>query len=311
MISSRGNASSSSALRRSVTAFVVVLIHAGLIFGPLYLVTLLDRRKPKDEMFRVKIGGPELSKGPLVGMPERIPPRPPSVPAEPALPPPPQKKIPTEPRLPVIKPKAKPEPKPKTKAKPRQIPKKRVKTPPKKQNRPEPRMPAVKPKRKSSPEPRLPVVKPRPRPKVKKKTSPRRDPMDEVYKEPGPPILNPKVPVGKRNRSQQYAPKADNRTPGGGRKVSEAAWTQYGKNVEHYIYSRWVEPSRSLLGGTFPETLIELTVAANGKVTAAKIVRPSGSRPMEVSVQALLSGLDLLPRPPEGPVTFRITLKTR
>ena len=307
MISSRGNASSAPALRRSVTALVVVLIHAGLIFGPLYLVTLFDRRKPKDEMFRVKIGGAELSGGPLTGMPERTPPRVPP-PQEPALPPPPAK-IPAEPRLPVIKPKPKPNPK----AKPRQKPKKKVKAPPKKQKRPEPRMPVVKPKRKSSPEPRMPVVKPKPkpRPRVRKTTPPKRDPMDEVYKEPGPPILNPKVPVGKKNRSQQYAPKADDRVPGGGRKVSEAAWTQYGKNVERYIYSRWVEPPRSLLGGTFPETLIEITVSAVGKVTSAKVVRPSGSRPMEVSVQALLSGLDLLPRPPEGPVTFRITLKTR
>ena len=305
MIASRGSkTSSSSALRRSITLFVVVLIHAGLIFGPLCLIDFFDKRKPKQEMFRVRIGGAELSGGPRVGMPERIPPRPPAPQTEPAVPPPP-KKAPAEPRMPVVKPKVKPT----------RIPKKKTNTAPKPKAkpRPEPRMPVVKPKAKPGPEPRMPVVKPKakPRPDKKKKTPRRRNPMDEVYKEPSAPILNPKVPVGKRNRSQQYAPKADDRTPGGGRKVSEETWSRYGKNVERYIYSRWVEPPRSLLGGFSPETLIEITVAANGKVTAARVARSSGNRPMESSVQALLAGLDLLPQPPEGPVTFRITLKTR
>ena len=65
------------------------------------------------------------------------------------------------------------------------------------------------------------------------------------------------------------------------------------------------------VGDELPETVIEITIQANGKVSAARVVRSSGNRSMEASVQALLSHLDLLPRPPEGSITFRVTLKTR
>lgn len=135
--------------------------------------------------------------------------------------------------------------------------------------------------------------------------------MDDVYRDPNPPNLNPRVPVGRSNRAQQYAPKADHKTPGGGRKVDEAVWARYSQNVERYIYSRWTEPPRSLLGDDLPETVVQITIEANGKVSAAQIVRSSGNRSMESSVQALLASLDLLPCPPEGRITFRITLKTR
>ena len=299
---------SNSGGRRAVTFFLVALLHAGLIFGPLWMFDLFEKRKPKEHMFRVTIGGAELSKGPMVGMPERTPPRPPAPPKpEPQMPAPPKKRIPAEPRMPVVKPKPKPKPKPVVKPKPKPRPKPVVKPKPK----PAPK-PVVKPKPKPVVKPKT-VVKPKPKPVVKPKTvvKPRRDPHDEVYQDPNPPNLNPKVPVGSRNRAQQYAPKADNKAPGGGKKADEAAWLNYGKNVERYIYSRWVEPPRSLLGDSYPETVVDITIEANGKVSAVRVVKSSGNRPMESSVQALLANLDLLPRPPEGPTIYRITLKTR
>lgn len=304
MSSSPKRSSAPAAARRAVTWFFVVMIHAGLVLGPLWFFDLFEKRKPKQEMFRVKIGGKELSKGPMVGMPERVPPRPPA-PPEPEVPFSPPKPPPAEPRIPVVKPKPKP-PKPKAvkKAKPKTVKKAVPKAKPKavkKKVKPAPKK-TVKPR----PEPRVPVKK-----KTVKKKVVRRDPMDDVYKDPNPPNLNPRVPVGTANRAQKYAPKPDNRPPGGGRKTDEAALVRYGKNVERYIYSRWTEPPRSLLGGTFPETVIEVTIEASGKVSAARVVRSSGNRSMEASVQALLAGLDLLPRPPEGSITFRITLKTR
>ena len=89
--------------RRSVTFFFVALLHAGLIMGPVWLTGVIDR-KPKEQMFRVKIGGSALSQGPEVGMPERTPPRP--VPPEPAVKP---KAKPKEPTVPTVKPKPKPQ----------------------------------------------------------------------------------------------------------------------------------------------------------------------------------------------------------
>ena len=321
---------SNSGGRRAVTFFLVALLHAGLIFGPLWMFDLFEKRKPKENMFRVKIGGAELSRGPETGMPERTPPPPPAPPRpavpEPGVPPPPQKRVPAEPRIPVVKPKPKPvvkpkpkpvvKPKPKPVVKPKPKPKPVVKPKPKPVVKPKPKpvvkpkpKPVVKPKPKSvvKPKPKS-VVKPKPKPVVKPR---QRDPHDDVYRDPNPPNLNPKVPVGSRNRAQQYASKADNKTPGGGKKVDEAAWRQYGTRVERYIYSRWVEPPRSLLGNSYPETVVDITIEADGKVSAAKIVKSSGSRPMESSVEILLKNLDLLPRPPEGPTVYRIILKTR
>ena len=297
-----------SARRRAVMFVLVALLHAGLILGPLWMFDLFEKRKPEENMFRVKIGAAELSKGPVTGMPERLPPPPPAppLPPEPVIPAPPKPQIPAEPRIPVVKPKPKPKPKPKTKPKPKPKP------------RPEPKVPVKKRVVKPRPEPKVPVkkrvVKPRPKkqtPARKRPVKPRRDPMDDVYRDPNPPNLNPRVPVGRSNRAQQYAPKADHKTPGGGRKVDEAVWARYSQNVERYIYSRWTEPPRSLLGDDLPETVVQITIEANGKVSAAQIVRSSGNRSMESSVQALLASLDLLPRPPEGRITFRITLKTR
>ena len=314
---SGSSSSSCKAGHRAATFLVVALLHAGLILGPLWMVDLFEKRKPEKNMFRVKIGGAELSSGPVVGMPERTPPRPPAPPAppEPEIVPLPQKKIPAEPRIPVVKPKPKVKPRPEPKV---PVKKKIVKPKPKVKPRPEPKVPVKKnvvkpkPKVKPRPEPKVPVKKKIVKPKPKVKPRPvRRNPLDDVYKDPAPVNLPPRVPVGRNNRAQQYAPKADNKAPGGGRTVDEAAWARYGKNVERYIYSRWTEPPRSLLGDQYPETVIEVTVEASGKVSSARIVRASGNRSMESSVEHLLSGLDLLPRPPEGRITFRITLKAR
>lgn len=295
--------------RRALTFFAVALIHAGLVLGPLWVFDLARKKKPEENMFRVKIGAAELSKGPVTGMPERVPPAPPAPPKNVPEPQVPAPRIPAEPRIPVPKPKPKPVSKPKPKPKPKPVPKPVPKPKPKPRPRPQVKpvaKPQAKPKVQQKPV-RKPVVKPAPKPVPK----PRRNPMDDVYRPPASANLNPKVPVGTQNRAQQYAPKPDNKAPGGGRVIDEALWAKYGKNVERYIYSRWVQPPRSLLGDAYPETVVDITIEANGKVSAAKIIKSSGNRSMEASVQALIATLDLLPRPPEGPTIYRITLKTR
>lgn len=287
--------------RRSVTFTVVVLCHLLVFMGPVLLTGIISKKTPKDNMFRVKIGGEKLSAGHMVGMPERTPlPKahpepeiPVSVP-EPGIPAP---RRASEPAVPVVKPK----PKPRPKVKPAQKRIKRPKAVTRKKR--EPAVPTVKPKAKTK------TTR-----KIQKKTIKRpqkRNPLDDVYRPPNQPNLNPAVPTGNRNRAQKYAKKADYRAPGGGRKTDEAAFARYGRNVERYIYSRWSEPPRSLLRGALPETVIEITIESNGRVSAAKVVKSSGNTPMEESVKALIAGLDLLPRPPEGQITFRITLKTR
>ena len=286
--------------RKSVTFFLVALLHVCVILGPVWLTGIIDR-KPREQMFRVKIGASALSKGPEVGKPERTPPRP--VPPEPAV-----KSPPKEPTVPAVKPKTKPKPKPAVKPKPKEPKVPAVKPKPK-----DPTVPAVKPRPKPRPKP---AVKPPPKeptvPAVRPKTKPqKRNEMDDVYRPPASRNTNPHVPVGTKDRAQQHASKPDHKPPGGGLKVDEAAFARYGRNVERYIYNRWSEPPRSLLGGTFPETTVEITIEEDGRVSSAKVVKASSSRAMEESVRHLLSHLDLLPRPPDGRITFRITLKTR
>lgn len=308
-MSSRPSGSNSPAARRSVTFLLVALLHLGAVFGPMLFLDILSRKTPKDNAFRVKIGAAELSQGPDVGMPERkkpVPPVPPPPAPEPKIPPAPAPepvipRVPPEPKVPLVKPKPKNKPKPKKQLKPKVKPKQKPKvTPRKKPTEPKlhPRKKPLRPQKKQTP----PKKKIRPRPKNK---------MDDVFQDNTPVNINPKVPTGSRNRSQKYAPKADNKAPGGGRKTDEAAFQRYGKNVENYIYSRWTEPPRTLLRGEFPETVVEITIEANGRVSAAKVIQASNNQAMEESVQVLLSQLDLLPRPPDGRITFQITLKTR
>ncbi|MBR2372700.1 MAG: TonB family protein [Lentisphaeria bacterium] len=295
------------AKRRTFTFIVVILCHVLALMGPVWIAGVTAKRKTEENMFRVKIGGTKLSQGPMVGMPERTPPpkkqREPQIPippAEPQIPVVAPRKI-AEPAIPRVSPRPRPEvtPKPKVRRPPVKKVPKRSRIAPRKQR--EPIVPTVKPK---------PKVQRKFQKKIVKRQV-KNNPLDGVFRPPNSPNLNPAVPVGNRNRAQKYAPKADNRTPGGGRKADEETFRRYGRNVERYIYSRWSEPPRTLLRGNFPETVIEITIEADGRVSEAKIVKPSNSIAMEESVKALISSLDLLPRPPEGRITFRITLKTR
>ena len=158
----------------------VLLIHLLFIGGPLCYMMILDKVKPpKENIYRVKLGPRELSAGPVVGPPERVPSPPQPVPAPPQVVPAP--------------PKPKPQPKPKPeKPKPK----------PKPQPKPKPNKPKPKPK------PNKP--KPKPDPNAGVYTPPAAS---------GGSISNPNVPIGGRNAAQTHADKFDNRTPGGGAKA--------------------------------------------------------------------------------------------
>jgi outer membrane biosynthesis protein TonB len=236
----RSPGANSTAAMRSVTFILVALLHLGVVFGPLLLWDLLNRRTPKDNAFRVKIGGAELSKGPDVGMPERKLPTPPAPQPEPPKNPAPEPKVPekiAEPKLPQKLPKPKPKPKP--------------------------------------------------------------DPNAGVYTPPaasGGSITNPNVPTGGRNAAQTHADKFDNRTPGGGAK---ADMEKYGKNLTRFLKTKWSAPPDSLLASKRPKVLIELDIAADGRVLSKKIVTKSGIKSMDDSIDRMLQGLDRVPKPPK------------
>ncbi len=277
----------------------VLVIHLLILFGPIgYLAFENWRNPPEENAFRVKIGGRELSHDWEVGPPERRPPSPePEVPepaprvAEPAAPkiaPPPRIK---EPAAPKVKRTARQQAKPKTKPKPKTRPKSSAKQ--------------------SS----RSTAKPKSSSRSRTSTRPRNvaEAQRQVYrpgnsgKIGGGSNYNAAVPIGSRDVGQAYG-RPDHRTPGGGAK--DEFDMRYGIRVGNYLKYRWIQPPRSLLGDRLPEVLIQLSIAADGRVTDARVLKPSGVKAMDESIKRLLANLDRVPTPPNGKVTFQLVMRT-
>lgn len=289
----------------------VLVIHLLILFGPIgYLAFENWRNPPEENAFRVKIGGRELSHDWEVGPPERRPPSPnpgaaapepaapePEVPepaprvAEPAAP-----KIASPPRIkepaaPKVKRTARQQAKPKTKPKPKTRPKSSAKQ--------------------SS----RSTAKPKSSSRSRTSTRPRNveEAQRQVYrpgnsgKIGGGSNYNSAVPIGSRDVGQAYG-KPDHRTPGGGAK--DEFDMRYGIRLGNYLKYRWIQPPRSLLGDRLPEVLIQLSIAADGRVTDARVLKPSGVKAMDESIKRLLANLDRVPTPPNGKVTFQLVMRT-
>ncbi|MBQ7395049.1 MAG: TonB C-terminal domain-containing protein [Lentisphaeria bacterium] len=296
---------SNSKTFRTVLFVLVVLCHAFALLIP--GCTLFNKSEKKENAFRVKLGEVELNSGPVVGPPERLP-------DEPGLPPPPQ---PEEPETPVV---------PKEPDTP-VIPPREPVIPPK-----EPTVPAKKPVVKPKPKPRKkpkvkPKTKPKAKPKTKNKQTRRTKPVkrktgtkpkdDGVYRPDNQSTQigkgyrgqnNARIPIGSRNAAQTYGKKFDNRAPGGG---ASESMERYGKNLVRYLKSRWTYPPKSLLGGKTPAVLIELDIAADGRVTASRIVNRSGIKAMDESIERMLEQLERVPSPPDKKVKLEIIMQMK
>lgn len=80
-------------------------------------------------------------------------------------------------------------------------------------------------------------------------------------------------------------------------KSSASAVNNYLQAISRILYRRWNQPTLRETGGTRPTTKVELRVRADGRVTSARLVRPSGNTAMDSSVRQLLQGLNRLPPP--------------
>ncbi len=290
---------------RAVLWSVIAVCHLCAVLLPGCTVF---KKEKKENAFRVKLGEVELNKGPVVGPPERLPDEPPAPPAPP-LPP-------DEPDTPTPEPPA-PAPEPPT-PEPAPAPREPVIPRPKPKPKPKPKTkPKAKPKAKPKPKPKTkPKAKPAAKPKTKPKTKPKAKPKDDgVYKPDTPQSAigtgynrqtNARIPTGSRNAAQSYGKKFDNRTPGGG---ATQSMEKYGKNLVRYLKSRWTYPPKSLLGGKMPAVLIELDVAADGRVLGKKIVKRSGVNAMDQSIELMLDQLDRIPAPPDGRITQQILMQ--
>lgn len=164
----------------------------------------------------------------------------------------------------------------------------------------------VKPKKKTPPKP-----KPKPKPKKKRYLDPNQikiskkevkheniDDLEPISAEDLQKELN------KKFQKYKFKPKntQGNRPPGN---ISQ----NYFDQVSAVIYQTWQQPGKSEIGNRLPTVDVDITVDGNGRVTKARISRKSGIAPMDISAARLLKNLRTLPRPPNGRMTFTVTLE--
>jgi len=83
----------------------------------------------------------------------------------------------------------------------------------------------------------------------------------------------------------------------------------YENNVGAYLYQLWDTPDKSLLGNKRPEVKLELSIAANGRLVYAKILKPSGIAAMDESILKLLKKIKYLPAPNGGAKKITLILE--
>ena len=289
---------------------VVALIHIGFLIIPIIYRSISSKiSPPKENVFRVKLGGKELSTGPNVGKPERLRPRNtiedkavakeiPSVPVEPTLPKTEVKQITKVPKVkeakPLLKPKKvvknKAKVKPKVKAKPTKKTKKIQPTNQAKVNKP------TKAKNK---------VTKKTNQNQRKKPKNIKDAQSQVYRPPSGRNTNLAVPIGNKDAGQVKGP-VTSKLPGGGQQV---AIERYARALGIYLKSRWNEPPKSLLQGSLPQTVVALTISSDGRIAGFQITSPSGNEAMDNSVLLMLKNLDRVPVPPNGNLAIEIVMQ--
>lgn len=291
---------------------VVALIHIGFLIIPIIYRSISSKiSPPKENVFRVKLGGKELSTGPNVGKPERLRPRntiedkavakeASPAPAEPTLPKTEVKQITKVPKVKEVKPLPKPKKvvktktkvKPKTKTKP-------VKTPPKQKTK------ITKPKKVTKPTKVKDKVIKKTNQNQSRKPKNAKDAQSQVYRPPSGRNTNLAVPIGNKDAGQIKGP-VTSKLPGGGQQV---AIERYARALGIYLKSRWNEPPKSLLQGSLPQTVVALTIASDGRIVEYKITSPSGNEAMDNSVILMLRNLDRVPVPPNGNLAIEIVMQ--
>lgn len=291
-----GMTETDSGARRFWISVPVLVIHALVIFGPLGWLMYQNWKNPQQSIFKVKLAGP-LSTGPEVGPPTRLRPSPnPGPKPEPVAEPKPVVKETSKP-----KPVSKPEPKPVVKETPK--PKPKTTSKPKATSKPKPKTTS---KSKSTATRKTPSRPVRPRTVEEAQQGVYRPSANSSkIGDGGGSNTNSAVPIGSRDLAQTYG-RQNNATPGGGAEGD----AEYGRRIGEYLKVRWTQPPRSLLGNRLPEVLIEIAIAADGRVTSARIVRRSGVKAMDDSVESMLAGLERVPRPKHGAVSLQVLLKT-
>lgn len=116
-----------------------------------------------------------------------------------------------------------------------------------------------------------------------------------------------------RNQANAELIKSSINTGSGGGNGPAGVVTQeylnYYDKVQTYIYPRWNQPPKDALGSQNPEVVVQFKIDKTGKISGASILKKSGIRSMDASVEALIRQLTTLPVPPKE-MDLTVTLRT-
>lgn len=272
---------------RGKRIFVNSLISHILVFiVPLLWVMLMDQFNPPEETFSVNVVD-EPSVGPVTGpVTTRLPPseKPtPEAEPDPTPAPEPTPDLPTPEPTPAL-----PEPAPPS------LPEPTIKTP-----FPVPQPPKRKEPKLSLPTPPRP---PTPKPVKAKNTNASSDNSRRLTnnKKKGGRTgsnFNDQVPIGKADVAQKFGEKFSNTPQGGPDRAS-----RYSALLATFLKTQWQAfvPSRADLGDSRPTVLVSISIAGNGTVLEARIVRSSGVAAMDIAARRMLDSLKRVPAPLDG-----------
>lgn len=89
--------------------------------------------------------------------------------------------------------------------------------------------------------------------------------------------------------------------------VTSREMLNYYEQVRVFLMSSWRQPNAAQLNNARPEVKVLIHVDASGRIVSAKIVKRSGNRAMDESVETLLRKVRILPKPPEE-MTFSVNV---
>ena len=70
-------------------------------------------------------------------------------------------------------------------------------------------------------------------------------------------------------------------------------------------------PNSTAIGGRKPVVVVEFTVAPGGSIISKRIIRKSGVRVVDASVERLLARISALPQPPQGIKRFTVNMRVK
>lgn len=109
--------------------------------------------------------------------------------------------------------------------------------------------------------------------------------------------ISSRIDKGVRNRGVSVGTMVGSGNGAGSGLLGGDAADSFASAVSAQLHERWNQPSRSEVGKAQPRATITLTVRADGTVTVARIVTPSGNAVMDASIEVLLRDLKVLPAP--------------